>query len=265
MKKLIFAVVIFAACKTSQPITAVPGVPPSNTTINGKLFTSLFQQKAAEYRALCFQGYNIAKLRIDSYVALSTRPKAIITDVDETILDNSPYAVHQGLLGKDYEPESWFEWTSKGIADTMPGAAAMLKYAASKGIEIFYVTNREEREKQATLINMRRFGLPNTDDAHFLAKQTSSAKEPRRQQVMATHEIILLMGDNLSDFSHLYDKKSTEERRKQTDAFMHEFGSRFIVFPNPNYGDWETSLWNYKYTFTAAQKDSIIRANLVGY
>jgi len=266
MKKyVLILLVISTACKTTKTTTVSADQQPSNTTINGKLYSALFMQKAAEYRALCFQAFNIARVRIDMYKPTTALPKAIITDIDETILDNSPYAVHRGLKNTDYEPASWFEWTDKAIADTIPGAGSLLRYAASKGIEVFYITNREEKERSSTMNNLRRLGLPNTDDKHLLLKQTSSGKEPRRQQVMATHEIILLMGDNLADFSTLYDKKNSDQRKQVTDSYFTAFGDKFIVLPNPNYGDWETSLWNYKYNFTTAQKDSIIRANLSGY
>lgn len=100
------------SCKSSKEITTKPSVisaqtMPQNVSLNGKLFSSIFQQRAAEYRALCLQGYNIAKLRVDSYVAQTEKPKVIITDIDETILENSAYAVHQAYQGLEYTTASW--------------------------------------------------------------------------------------------------------------------------------------------------------------
>ena len=222
-------------------------------------------QRSAEYRALCLQAYNIAHLRMDNYTPQSTLPKAIITDIDETILDNSPYAVQQAYKGKEYEAISWYQWTDMAAADTMPGAAVLLKYAAAKNIEIFYITNREEKERGSTLKNLQRFNLPNADDAHFFPRQTTSSKEDRRLNIMKTHEVILLMGDNLADFSKLFDKKNEAERKTNTDKSAADFGNKFIVFPNPNYGDWESSLYNFNYKLTQAQKDSVIKGNLRSY
>jgi 5'-nucleotidase (lipoprotein e(P4) family) len=219
----------------------------------------MYQQKAAEYRALCYQAYNIARLRIDTYKTSVNKPLAIITDIDETILDNSPYAAYRGLQGKDYESASWYEWTDKSAADTMPGAGSFLKYAAARGIEIFYVTNREQRERISTLKNLQRFALPNADDAHLLSRVDVSSKEKRRIMVSTTHNIVLLMGDNLADFSSLFDKKPQDERQRNTDLSASEFGNRFIIFPNPVYGDWEAAVNKYNYTLNAAQKDSIIK------
>ncbi len=264
MKKIfVFGIILLSACSTNQ-LTRNNKVPDTQLVVNGKMFATLYQQKAAEYRALCFQAFNIAKLRLDTYQAKTNKPRAIITDIDETILDNSPYAAHQALLGKDYEPASWSQWIEKASADTLPGAAAFLKYAASKGVTIFYITNREEKERMNTIKNLRSFNLPNADDAHFLPKQKVSGKEARRLSVFSTHEIMMLLGDNLEDFSILFEKKSTEERLRNTSFSATDFGNRFIIFPNPVYGDWERAIYNYN-RITDNQKDSTIRSVLKTY
>jgi 5'-nucleotidase (lipoprotein e(P4) family) len=264
MKKIPFLLLVFfTACSTTkQTATALPG---SSVTVSGKLFGSVFQQKAAEYKALCFQAYNIARLRLDQHEqSTGGKPKAIITDIDETVLDNSPYAVHQALQGKDYETDSWNEWTSHGMADTVPGAPAFLKYAASKGVYVFYINNRDERERAGTLQNLLKYNLPNADNEHLILRQTVSSKEERRQKVMADYEPILLIGDNLSDFDALFDKKTATVRDENTNRAAAEFGNRFIVLPNPVYGDWESALYNYN-RYTTAQKDSLIKASAKSY
>jgi 5'-nucleotidase (lipoprotein e(P4) family) len=229
-------------------------------------WSSLFQQRAAEYRALCLQAYNIARFRVDElYPLTTTKPKAIITDIDETFLDNSPYAVHQALQGKDYTTDTWRQWTGKGVADTLTGALSFFNYAASKNVEIFYITNREEKEREGTLQNLKKFNFPYADSVHLILRQNTSSKESRRQQVSTTHEIVLLLGDNLGDFSSLFDKKSETEREQNVQQLAAEFGKKFIVLPNANYGGWEEAIYNNSYNWTAAQKDSLIRAKLKGY
>jgi 5'-nucleotidase (lipoprotein e(P4) family) len=263
----IFAVFLMLACKSTKQSTANVASPvmPQNISLNGKLFSSVFQQRAAEYRALCLQGYNVARMRIDSYIAQSDKPKVIITDIDETILDNSAYAVHQAYLGLEYTPAAWYEWTDKSAADTMPGAASFLKYVASKNIQVFYVTNREARERESTIENLKRFGLPNADEIHLYTKTDTSSKEARRLQIMDRYEVVLLMGDNLADLSMLFDKKNEAERKANTDLVSNEFGKKFIVFPNANYGDWESSLYKFKNKLTQQQKDSVIKSVLKNY
>lgn len=255
-------VVSFFACTVSRPVTT----ENKDVTLGGKLFTAAFQQRAAEYKALCLQSYNIAKEKLDKALTITySKPLAIITDIDETVLDNSAYAVHRALLGKDYEAVSWNEWTSKAAADTVPGAATFLMYAAAKGVEIFYITNREEKERTGTMNNLKRFRLPNTDDAHLLLKTTTSGKEARRQQVLKDHEVLLLIGDNLSDFNSLFDKQTDDKRSGAAYNLSHFFGHKYIVLPNPNYGDWELALYQYNYTLTQAQKDSVLKTWLKGY
>jgi predicted secreted acid phosphatase len=74
---------------------------------------------------------------------------------------------------------------------------------------------------------------------------------------------VLLCGDNLPDFDMLYDNKPTEQNRQAvTEQLKKEFGSKYIVIPNPSYGDFEGALFNYNYKLTGAQKDSIIRAKV---
>ena len=266
MKKLAFFLLLFSASCVSPRVSITNLHQGSNVVIDGKIFATAYQQRAAEYRALCYQAFNIAHLRIEQFnKERSPKPKAIMTDIDETILNNSPYEVHQLLQGKDYDNDSWNEWTAMGKADTMPGALHFLQFASASGIEIFYVSNRAEMEREGTLKNLKMFNFPNADNDHLLLKQNVSSKEERKTSIASTHTIVMLMGDNMNDFSFLFEKKTSDERDKIADDFSVEFGNRFIVLPNPVYGDWESSLYNYNYSLTAAQKDSVIKASLKGY
>lgn len=266
MKKISFVFLLFVvSCSVGQKISA-PDIANGTIVTNGKMFATAYQQRSAEYRALCFQAFNIAHQRVDEILLTKTeKPKVIITDIDETILNNSPYEAHQTLQGKDYEPASWYAWTSMINADTVAGSLSFLRYASSKGLEIFYVTNRGEEERSATLKNLQKFNFPNSDNAHLFPLQNTSSKEERRKNIAAAHTIVMLMGDNLGDFSFLFDQKSINERLQNVNQVAGEFGSRFIVLPNPVYGDWESSLYNYNYSLTPAQRDSVIEASLITY
>jgi len=253
--------VFLCACTSTHKITSPQ--KESNLVPDGKIWSSVFQQRAAEYKALCAQAYNIARLRVDEAIQKpSSKPFAVITDIDETVLDNSPYAVHQALQGKDYEPASWFEWTDKATADTLSGALSFFNYAASRNVEVFYITNREEQERKATLKNLQAFHFPFADDKHLILKQSISSKEERREKVAADYTIILLLGDNLADFSKLFDKKSEEERDKNVQLLSAEFGKKFIVLPNANYGGWEDAIYLNQRNWSQAQKDSLLKSSL---
>jgi 5'-nucleotidase (lipoprotein e(P4) family) len=267
MKRLIIilSVSLFISCTSSKKATSPSS--GSNLVADGKLWSSLFQQKAAEYKALCLQAYAIARLRLDEALkSPSAKPKAIVTDIDETFLDNSPYSVHQALQGKDYDGASWTDWTSRGMADTLPGALSFFNYAAANHVEVFYITNRKQAEKQGTSQNLQRYHFPFADDQHLILRKDVSSKEPRRQQIASAYDIVLLLGDNLADFSPLFDSpKTTEERAAAVQQLAGEFGKRFIVLPNANYGRWEEAVYGNNFNLTPVQKDSAIKSNLKTY
>lgn len=268
MKKLsifFFTATFFIACKTSQKTSVTQQNQSSDLVTNGKLFAVAYMQRSAEYHALCLQAYNIARVRLNELTeTASSKPKAIITDIDETILDNSADEVHHDLQGKGFDPQEWTQWTAMAAADTVPGALSFLKYAASKGVEVFYITNRDEKDRQGTLKNLQKFDFPDADNAHLIVRQNVSSKEARRQQVMSDHEVILLLGDNLADFSSLWDNKTVAQRLENVKQQASLFGNKFIIIPNPVYGDWENALYQYK-RLTPPQQDSAIKSWLKNY
>ncbi|MDO9511845.1 MAG: 5'-nucleotidase, lipoprotein e(P4) family [Bacteroidales bacterium] len=227
------------------------------------LMATLYFQRAAENRALYYQAFNIARERIITATTSwnGTKKLAVVVDIDETVLDNSPWEAKSILEGFSY-PDKWQEWTNMGVADPTAGAVDFLNFATSKGVEVFYITNRKTDEKEGTLKNLIEKGFPCADEAHLLLRVAESNKEARRQTVSQHYEIILLMGDNLNDLSDVFEKANPENRDQLTDSLKSEFGRRFIVLPNPMYGDWESALLKYQYNFTAAQKDSIRKAAL---
>jgi 5'-nucleotidase (lipoprotein e(P4) family) len=253
-------------CKTSQTTVARADSPLRNIEGNGKIYAAVFQQRAAEYSALCQQAYNLASWQIDAALKQPhNKPLAIVSDIDETLLDNSPYAVTMAKKGQTYEQTSWLEWTSKADAKPMFGSQAFYNETAKKGVEIFYITNRSVKDKPGTIANLKKYGFPFADETHVIVRETVSSKEQRRQKVAETHEIVLLLGDNLSDFSMAFDEKSEAGRQQSVSDNASAFGKRFIVLPNTGYGDWESAIFDYDYKRTQAQKDSIYLSKLKGF
>jgi len=204
----------------------------------------LWQQTSGEYRSLCFQAYNFARLSLKEalWADTSRKPNCVIVDIDETVLDNSAFQGHEIKKGLSYVSEDWTEWTNLAQADTVPGALAFLKFAASKSIETFYVSNRDEKDYAATLKNLQHFGFPYADDAHLVVSKGTSNKEPRRQKISETYNILLLCGDNLSDFSNVFYREN-KNTFGQVNTNQNLFGTKYIVLPNPMYGDWEKPLY----------------------
>lgn len=262
--KFIIASCAFAltlSCKTATPVTKAPiqDTPYQNLGRDGKIYAAFYQQRAAEYEALCLQAYNIAKLRLDEALAQKPdKPLAIISDIDETFLDNSYYAVERSKMGKDYDQKTWEEWTAKGIATPLTGSQEFYQYAASKGIQVFYVTNRAEQERAGTLKNLKKYNFPLQNDTNLILRSKESSKENRRLDIAKNYNIVLLLGDNLADFSSLFDKKTEAERSAAVKSSANDFGKKFIIIPNVGYGDWEASFYQYKYDYTHQKKDSLM-------
>jgi len=83
-----------------------------------------------------------------------------------------------------------------------------------------------------------------------------STKTPRREFVGAKYRIVLLMGDNLDDFSDVFERKPVAARFFETDRYRDEWGKRWIVLPNAMYGTWENAIYEYS-RLTEAQKAEI--------
>lgn len=267
---------ISVSCKTVVTITDSSAgiIVPANSeqrhlediSLNGKVYSALWQQNAAEFKALCYQAYNIATEIVKEKSSMQhLRPIAIVTDIDETFLDNSPYAVTQALKGKEFDQQSWHDWTSKGEAVAFPGSVEFFNYAASRNVVVFYISNRNENDRPGTIKNLKNLGFPYADDDHVLLMKDTSNKEERRKQVLEQYEIFLLLGDNLSDFSEIFYHKSQADRNRLTDEHAVEFGKRFIVLPNSGYGEWESFIPGYNSKLSPAQKDSVILKNVKGY
>jgi 5'-nucleotidase (lipoprotein e(P4) family) len=204
----------------------------------------LWQQYSGEYRALAFQAYNFARLSLKEALwnQSNGKPNCVIVDADETILDNSAFQGYEIKNGVSYLPKDWTKWTSLAAADTVPGALAFLKFAASKNVETFYVTNRDDADRDGTIKNLKKFGFPFVDETHILLKSTTSDKEPRRRKILEKYNVLLLCGDNLSDFSNVFYREG-KDTKVQVIALQALFGTKFIVLPNPMYGDWEKLLY----------------------
>lgn len=240
-----------------------PTNPPANFQEQNTM-SVLWFQKSGEAKALYYQGYNIGKMRLDEILrnkAMMTAQKpAIVLDLDETVLDNSPYQAWNVLT--ENKPLPWEPWFERSQGKALPGAVDFLKYADSKGVAIFYISNRKEPQKAATIKNLQSVGAPQADAAHvLLMKPGEKGKETRRSQVAKNYNIVLLFGDNLGDFSG-FDNLSVTERLQTVEQHKDEFGRKLIVFPNPMYGDWEDALYQYDNQKSSEEKARIREENL---
>jgi 5'-nucleotidase (lipoprotein e(P4) family) len=212
---------------------------------------TLFHQKAAEYRALTRQAFNLAKMRLDMDKKLRRKlpgserkkPRAIIVDADETVLDNSPYFAKLIKTRKPFDIGEFFDWKKSGKSKAVPGSVEFLNYAKKKGVDIFYISNVPNSFKEVTVNSLRQNGFPDAEDEHVMLITDSSSKEPRRQKVAETHRVVMFIGDSLNDLSVVFEGKSTAERFAEVDKIKEMWGTKFIVIPNIMYGAWESAVY----------------------
>jgi 5'-nucleotidase (lipoprotein e(P4) family) len=288
-----------AACQTTggKHAAAAPAcaVKPAAAILADDSFrATLWQQTAAEYDALSLQVYARAEAMLDlalhdtSWSALDPGETqaapagpglAIITDVDETLVDNSAFTVRimrepmpacmtVAEARADWD-RRWLEWVSDTEATAMPGAAEFMQHAVQRpGVEVFYVTNRKDNEKAATCKNLVDIGFPVKNcDTHVLTRNDADGrrkdKVSRRQDVARTHRVVLVFGDNLGDF--IGNVLTTEKARNTLVSDRRDWwGQRWFMLPNPAYGSWEEILGNITDRAddfaTAAERNAYVRA-----
>lgn len=240
-------------------------VVTTSNTCDHLTMAILWYQRAAETRALYYQGYNYARLALDKKLkATKTKKKnAVVVDIDETLLDNSPFEAKCVITGQAYSPESWKQWSDLAQATALPGAVEFLNYAKSKGAEVFYISNRKGNEIEASLKNLTALNFPFADTLHTLFRTETGSKEARRQLVAKDYNILLLIGDNLADFDVVFENRGGDYGFGVVDSTKDKFGDSFIVLPNPMYGDWEKQITDFKSSDSV--KYAIRREKLVTY
>jgi 5'-nucleotidase (lipoprotein e(P4) family) len=238
--------------------------------LNRLLVAVSWYQHAAEMEAIYYQGFNIAKMRLDEAIKekSSSKPLAVVVDIDETMLNNSPFET--SLLNQTYKLSDWYKWTSQASAKALPGALEFAKYAQSQNVEIYYVTNRDDNERVVTLKNLEDVGFPFADEKHLMTKSdlsestgNTSTKEGRRNKVAENYEITLLIGDNLNDFSQIFEDRSKNDGKEAVEKNKEQFGKKFIILPNPMYGAWEKPLYDYKDNLNDSQKTILLKSKLI--
>ena len=237
--------------------------PTEKIDLDYQVIGVLYMQKAAEYRALAFQAYNLARLRLDADLDKKNvkklpkdqrkMPRAIVVDIDETVLDNSPAQAFGIRNGKGFNLPDWYAWGDMKKAKAIPGAVDFLNYAVSKGVKIFYISNRDEVQKAATIENLKTVGFNDVSAENVLLRTKESGKDARRSVSAEKHRVVMLIGDNLDDFTSAFEKKSVADRFAEVEKVREEFGKKFIVLPNAMYGTWENAIYEYG-RLTEAQK-----------
>lgn len=202
-------------------------------------------QTAAERDALCLQVYGGATRAVLATPppAAGDKPLAVIVDVDETALDNSPYMARLILDQQSFAADSWSKWCHEAKAPPIPGAVAFATACHARGVTVFYVTNRDQDFEAATRQNLAAAGFPLDDadgvDVALLRGEVDgkASKVGRRARVAERFTVVALVGDDLNDFTDA----ETSVAARQAVILQHaaDWGAKWFLLPNPMYGSWE--------------------------
>ena len=207
------------------------------------LVATKYFQNSAESAALYHQGYNMAYDYVDKVMKnyKGDIPACVVLDIDETVLDNSYYQGSLYQKAENFSPKTWDEWVVLSLAPALPGVVNYLNKVRDLGVEPIFITNRASYLIDATIVNLEKVGIE-VSRKFIVGKDKIHSKELRRSRFQNSCRLIQLIGDNLSDFSDDYDGDSIDKRKKQVQQKSDLLGTRYILLPNPMYGDWRKTI-----------------------
>ena len=202
---------------------AAPGAEPAGRRdTHENLHAVLWMQTSAEYQAITRGLYHLAAAALDRALEdprwtaipeqagrpdLAALAPAVILDVDETVLDNSPEEGQRVLDRARYMPDLFAKWVTRAEAEAIPGADDFIRYALRRGVQVYLVTNRAASLKASTVENLARLQVPLGPEFVLCRGERGweGDKSSRRQFVAADHRVLLMVGDDLGDFVSISD------------------------------------------------------------
>lgn len=239
---------------------------------NDLLLATLWTQRSVEYRANALTVFALARIRLDEALAdkgwtaapveqkgdFANLPPAIILDVDETLLDNSLYQVWMMKNNQTFSTKTWNLFCADNVSRAIPGAVEFTKYADSKGVKVFYVTNRDASTEKDTRLNMERLGFPMGGNVDTFLMQNEkegwgNLKGTRRAVIARDYRVLLNMGDNFGDFDDRY-RSSEADRVKAYESDLPYWGKQWLVLANPTYGSFDTATYGHDFKKPLAEQ-----------
>ncbi len=248
------------------------------------LLATLWYQQSQECQANMVTQFELAKLRLDQALVdrhwtavpaeqkgkFNDKPPAVILDIDETVLDNSPFVgwlVENGkYYNKDLWPD-WDRWIQSAKAKALAGAVDFVHYAGSKNVKVFYISNRIDTQEEATRKNLQAEGfvIGEHEDTVLLKHERpewSSKKGLRRQVIADKYRIVLLLGNDLEDFVD-GARSDYQERDRLFLAYRSFWGRQWIALPCPLYGSWDEAAYDFDYALSRPQIQKLMKEKLI--
>ena len=226
----------------------------------------LWLQTAAEYQANTTTVYRAAAAALPGLASAAKARGAdpvVVLDLDETVFDNSAFQGRLLAEARNYDSDLWDCWVGQKRAHAVPGADLLFRAMSAQGVRARFITNRKCRprgdgepcpQEGETLENLNALLKPTgyvaTADELLLSAEkdpkTGAAwddeKQPRRDFVSATHEIVMLVGDDLGDFLPGVRRTTMAARAEAMAQVGERWGTSWFALPNPSYGSWLTAV-----------------------
>ena len=187
-------------------------------------------------------------------------PPAVILDIDETILDNSGYQAWMTMKGTTFDPKTWNAYVNSMTSLPIPGAVEFARYADSKGVRVFYISNRTAEEEARDPeeprggSGSRSSGPVNTVLA--AREQLATGAPPRGPDAPSSprdYRVLLNVGDNFGDFVDEY--RGTEaERLAVLEQHQARWGREWIMLANPSYGSFESAPFKHDFKLSDGRR-----------
>lgn len=205
--------------------------------------------KSVEYAALCEQVYRMAWPIVKQAALAQTKDWVVVLDVDETVLDNSGYAVELEKKKTTHTRELFASWSRRELSPPIPGVRAFIDSVRSlgPGAHIAFVTDRRFDIEEPTISNLKKHGLWRDGDTMLTKMEDEDTKADRRRCLeMGTGRcekngplvIVALFGDNIRDFMPMQGMDTARAYRENELSHDKNWGSKFFMLPNPTYGSW---------------------------
>lgn len=185
-------------------------------------------------------------LETADFVPCGDKPLAVMLDVDETAIQNLGYEFHEAFHGPSGR-EALRRWHRTGGAQhvlPMPGAASALRAIRDAGVTVLFNSNRdvESAASTAAVLNGAGLGPVRHGETLFLRGDVApgSGKDPRRAAAAERFCVVAMAGDQLGDFSDLFNERSLGVARRRHlaagEPFAGLWGNGWFMLSNPVYG-----------------------------
>ncbi|GAA2877447.1 HAD family acid phosphatase [Streptomyces mexicanus] len=97
---------------------------------------------------------------------------AVVFDIDDTLLLSLDYEKKNNY---GYNGATWAAYVERADRPAVFGSPELVRYAAKKGVTVFYNSGLSEAQRSAAVANLKKVGADvNLDDAHMFLKDTAN-------------------------------------------------------------------------------------------